>query len=447
VTALLAHRPAMLDAVISAARPERVGHVTSVAGLRIDIRGIDASIGDIVLIGDEAPARAEVVAVATGVVTAMALDSLDSLAAGTQARAHRGRMLVPTGRGMLGRVLDATGEPIDGKGPLMADGHVPVDNAVPSALDRARIDTPLCLGVRVLDTLTTVGRGQRMGLFAGSGVGKSSLMSMIARGTDAEVSVIALIGERGREVREFLEDDLGEEGLARSVVIVSTADQPALLRVRAAFTATRIAESFRDSGSHVMLMMDSLTRVAMAQREIGLSVGEPPATRGYPPSTFGLLGRLLERAGTAERGSITGLYTVLVEGDDHNEPIADAARSILDGHVVLERKLALAGHFPAVDALASVSRVAGRVTSAEQRHSALGLRRVLAARRSAQDLLDVGAYQRGSNPLVDAAVDHDGAIQNFLRQSVENTVGHEESWAALMTLVAALDATIEGGRA
>ena len=230
-------------------------------------------------------------------------------------------------------------------------------------MDRARIDTPLQTGVRVLDTLTTVGKGQRMGLFAGSGVGKSSLLSMIARGTDAEVSVIALVGERGREVREFLEDDLGAEGLARSVVVVATSDEPALMRLRAAFVATRIAESFRDQGQDVMLMMDSLTRVAMAQREIGLSAGEPPATRGYPPSTFSLLARLLERAGTAETGSVTGIYTVLVDGDDHNEPIADAARSILDGHVVLDRKLAVTGHFPSVDVLGSVSRVATKVNS------------------------------------------------------------------------------------
>jgi flagellum-specific ATP synthase len=274
-----------------------------------------------------------------------------------------------------------------------------------------------------------------MGLFAGSGVGKSSLMSMIARGSDAEVSVIALVGERGREVREFLEDDLGDEGLARSIVVVSTADAPALLRVRAAFTATRIAESFRDTGSHVMLMMDSLTRVAFAQREIGLSVGEPPATRGYPPSVFGLLGRLLERAGTAERGSITGLYTVLVEGDDHNEPIADAARSILDGHVVLDRKLALAGHFPAVDVLASVSRVASRVSSREHRALAGVLRRVLAARANAQDLLDVGAYQPGSNQLVDAAVDNQAEIARFLQQDLADLTPQAEAWERLSRLV------------
>jgi flagellum-specific ATP synthase len=431
-------RPAQLDAMLEAARPERVGSVTSVAGLRIDIRGLDASIGDIVMIGGEAPTRAEVVAVATGIITAMPLEAVDGLSAGTPVRTQRSRMLVPFGRGLLGRVVDGMGRPIDGKGPLLAEGYVPVDNDVPPALDRARIDTPLSLGVRSLDTLATVGRGQRMGLFAGSGVGKSSLMSMIARGSDAEVSVIALVGERGREVREFLEDDLGDEGLARSIVVVSTADAPALLRVRAAFTATRIAESFRDTGSHVMLMMDSLTRVAFAQREIGLSVGEPPATRGYPPSVFGLLGRLLERAGTAERGSITGLYTVLVEGDDHNEPIADAARSILDGHVVLDRKLALAGHFPAIDVLASVSRVASRVSSREHRALAGLLRRVLAARANAQDLLDVGAYQPGSNQLVDAAVDNQTEINRFLQQDLADLTPQAEAWERLSRLVGAL---------
>ncbi|HEV7956142.1 MAG TPA: FliI/YscN family ATPase, partial [Marisediminicola sp.] len=296
----------------------------------------------------------------------------------------------------------------------------------------------LQLGVRALDTLTTVGRGQRMGLFAGSGVGKSSLLSMIARGTEAEVSVIALVGERGREVREFLEDDLGPEGLARSIVVVSTSDEPAMMRLRAAFVATRIAESFRDGGAHVMLMMDSLTRVAMAQREIGLSVGEPPATRGYPPSTFSVLARLLERAGTGETGSVTGMYTVLVDGDDHNEPIADSARSILDGHVVLDRKLAVIGHFPSIDVLGSVSRVASRITDAEHNGVATALRRVLAARRGAQDLLDVGAYHRGSNPLVDAAVDHQHEIDAFLQQRMDDQTSGVESWARLKRLVDSL---------
>jgi flagellum-specific ATP synthase len=305
-------------------------------------------------------------------------------------------------------------------------------------MQRARIDTPLQLGVRVMDTLTTVGRGQRMGLFAGSGVGKSSLLSMIARGTDAQVSVIALVGERGREVREFLEDDLGPEGLARSIVVVSTSDEPALMRLRAAFVATRIAESFRDRGADVMLMMDSLTRVAMAQREIGLSVGEPPATRGYPPSTFSVLARLLERAGTAAAGSVTGMYTVLVDGDDHNEPIADAARSILDGHIVLDRRLAVAGHFPSIDALASISRVASKVNPPGHTRLAAGLRKVMAARKAAQDLLDVGAYQRGSNPLVDAAVDHEDEINLFLRQRMDETTPAAQAWEQLRRLAATL---------
>jgi len=437
MTTTLAHRPAQLDDLLRAVRPERVGSVDSVVGLGVRVTGISAAIGDLLLVGDGA--RAEVVAVARDSVTAMPLDAMVSVTAGTDVRSTGGPMPVPVGRGLLGRVVDAAGTPIDGRGPLRDVTRVRVDNDVPSSLLRARIDSPLSLGVRVLDTLTTVGRGQRMGLFAGSGVGKSSLLSMIARGTAAEVSVIALIGERGREVREFLEDDLGPEGLARSIVVVSTADQPALMRVRAAFTATRIAESFRETGSHVMLMMDSVTRVAYAQREVGLSVGEPPATRGYPPSVFGLLARLLERAGTGPIGSVTGIYTVLVDGDDHNEPIADAARSILDGHVVLDRKLAVAGHFPAVDALASVSRVAGHVTTAEQRALALALRRVMAARRGAQDLLDVGAYQRGANPLVDAGVDHEAEINAFLTQRIGQGSTADESWSALSQLVARLE--------
>jgi flagellum-specific ATP synthase len=319
---------------------------------------------------------------------------------------------------------------------------VPLDQEAPNPMLRARIDTPLQTGVRVLDTLTTLGRGQRIGLFAGSGVGKSSLLSMVARGTDAQVSVIALVGERGREVREFLEDDLGPEGLARSVVVVATSDEPALMRLRAAVTATRIAESFREAGQDVVLMMDSLTRVAMAQREIGLSAGEPPATRGYPPSTFSVLARLLERAGTAETGSITGIYTVLVDGDDHNEPIADAARSILDGHVVLDRKLAVTGHFPSVDVLGSVSRVASKVIPAEHASLAVGLRRVLAARRAAQDLIDVGAYRRGSNPLVDAALDNEAAINEFLRQGMGEPSAIAGSWAWLSRLSTRFD--VEG---
>jgi len=431
----LPHRPAGWDLVIGAARPERRGVVTAATGLGVRVAGLDAAIGELLLLGDGA--RAEVAAISGDGLTAMPIDSAAGLRVGDRARSTRSRMRIPVGAGLLGRVIDATGMPIDGKGPIIAD-RVSVDNDAPNPIERTRISAPLPIGVRVLDTLTPVGRGQRLGLFAGSGVGKSSLLSMIARGTEAEVSVIALVGERGREVREFLEEDLGPEGLARSVVVVATADQAPLLRVRAAFTATRIAEAFRDEGRDAVLLMDSVTRVAMAQREIGLAVGEPPATRGYPPSVFGLLARLLERAGTGPVGSITGLYTVLVDGDDHDEPIADTARSILDGHVVLDRRLAIAGHFPTVDALASVSRVAGRITSTDQRRLAVALRKVMAARRQAQDLIDVGAYQRGANPLVDAALDHAVAIDDFLQQDITEVAGIDDSWARLDALVTAL---------
>jgi flagellum-specific ATP synthase len=434
MSAGLLRRPAGLDALLAAVRPEREGRVASVAGLGIAIRGLEAGIGDLLLIGP-ARSRVEVVAVDGSTVTAMPLDTVEGMAAGMPVRSTGARMRIPTGPALLGRVLDGSGTPIDGRGPLVDPRMVPVDGPTPSPMDRARITQPLPLGVRALDTLATMGRGQRIGLFAGSGVGKSSLLSMIARGTEAEVSVIALIGERGREVREFLEDDLGPEGLARSVVVVSTAEQPALVRVRAAFTATRIAEEFRAAGAHAVLMMDSLTRVAMAQREVGLSVGEPPATRGYPPSVFGLLARLLERAGTGEQGSISGIYTVLVDGDDHNEPIADTARSILDGHVVLDRRLATAGHFPSIDVLGSVSRVASKVTSAEQRAAAAALRRVLAARRDVQDLIDVGAYQRGANPLVDAALGSADEIAAFLQQGMGEAAPAQDSWARLGALL------------
>jgi flagellum-specific ATP synthase len=300
---------------------------------------------------------------------------------------------------------------------------------------RSRIDTQLGLGVRALDTLVPCGRGQRIGIFAGSGVGKSSILSMIVRGTDAPVCVLALVGERGREVREFVERDLGPEGLARAVVVVATSDEPALVRLRAAFTATRIAEWFRDRGDDVLLAMDSVTRVATAQREVGLAAGEPPATRGFPPSVFGLLPQLLERAGTAERGSITGLYTVLVEGDDMNDPVADTTRSILDGHVVLDRRLATAGHFPSVDVLESISRSGRDITTAEQRGDAEVLRQLLAARRDAKDLVEIGAYVAGSNPLVDRALEKSAQIDHFLRQPVDHVADVAQSWAALHALV------------
>ena len=440
MSTVVEERPDRLAAALSAAAPARLGMVSSVVGLGVEVAGLDCGIGDLVTIGENPGVDAEVVAASRTGVHCMPLGRLVGVNAGTPVSSAGKPLLVPTGAGLLGRVLDGLGRPIDNLGPLRSARMVPLDNPTPSSMSRARITEPLQLGVRVVDSLTTVGKGHRLGLFAGSGVGKSSLLSMIARGTDAAVSVIALVGERGREVREFLEDDLGPEGLARSIVVVSTSDEPALMRLRAAFVATRIAEAFRDEGADVTLMMDSLTRVAMAQREIGLSVGEPPATRGYPPSTFSLLAQLLERAGTGERGSVTGIYTVLVDGDDHNEPIADSARSFLDGHVVLDRKLAVSGHFPSVDALGSISRVASRVNTPEHNRSAAFLRKVLSARRSVQDLLDVGAYQRGSNPLVDAAIDHEAAINTFLQQSMTQQTPVDQTWAQLDRLIRLLGA-------
>jgi flagellum-specific ATP synthase len=375
-----------------------------------------------------------VVALTTGGLVCMPFGTLHGVRAGATVEPLGGPLTVGLGEQLLGRVLDGLGRPVDGGPALHGLETATVDGTPPHPLRRARVDEPLALGVRALDTLVPVGRGQRLGIFAGSGVGKSSLLSMVARGSDADVCVLALVGERGREVREFLENDLGEQGRARSVVVVATSDEPALVRLRAALTATRIAEWFRDQGRHVVLMMDSVTRFAMAQREIGLSAGEPPATRGYPPSVFALLPRLLERAGTGEVGSITGLYTVLVEGDDMNEPVGDAARSILDGHVVLSRRLATAGHFPSIDVLESVSRVASAVTTPEQRAAATTLRSLLAAHREAKDLLEIGAYVAGSNPLVDRAVALEPEITGFLRQAASDAAPVAESWDRLHAL-------------
>ncbi len=428
---------ARLEAAISAARPRPVGRVRSVVGLSILVEGVNAAIGEAVTL--PAPSGelvAEVVAIDDDGLVCLPLGDLQGIRAGAPVEVAPGRLTIPVGPELRGRVLNGLGRPIDG-GPSLRDlARVPTAGTPPHPLRRSLVETQLPLGVRAIDALLPCGRGQRLGIFAGSGVGKSSLLSMVARGTEADLSVIALVGERGREVREMIEHDLGPAGLARSVVVVATSDEPALVRLQAAQTATRIAEWARDTGQHVVLMMDSLTRYCMAQREVGLSAGEPPATRGYPPSVFSLLPRLLERAGAGERGSITGLYTVLVEGDDMNEPIADAARAILDGHIVLSRQLATAGHFPSIDVLESVSRVAPKVTTAEHYGQANELRRLMAAYRDAKDLVEIGAYVKGTNPTVDRAISLKPAIDHFLRQDAATVAPISQSLAALATLVA-----------
>jgi flagellum-specific ATP synthase len=428
----LQHR---IAAARRAAAPQVTGQVTGVMGLSVTVRGIAARVGDLIHIGESA-VPAEVVALDRDRLTCMPLGELTGIGTGVEAIATGAPLQIAVGASLRGRVLNGLGVPIDGGPELAGCERVPVDLAPPDPLSRARVTEPMPLGVRALDSLVPCGRGQRIGIFAGSGVGKSSLLSMITRGTAAEISVIALVGERGREVREFLDNDLGPEGLARSVVIVATSDQPPLVRLRAAFVATRVAEWFRDQGQHALLLMDSVTRVAMAQREVGLSAGEPPATRGYPPSVFALLPRLLERAGPGSIGSITGLYTVLVEGDDHNEPIADSTRSILDGHVVLDRRLATSGHFPSIDVLESVSRVAGAVTSPEQRAEATALRRILAAYRDVRELIEIGAYVPGTNPDADRARALLPQINAFLRQGLDDPSTAAQAWQQLSNLLA-----------
>jgi flagellum-specific ATP synthase len=424
-----------LDGAQQAAAPYTTGRVRSVVGMSVMVEGVQAAIGDAVTLArPSGELVAEVVAIDEEGLLCLALGDLTGIRAGATVELAPGRLTIPVGDALRGRVLDALGRPIDGGPSLRGLPRVATSGNPPHPLRRAMVDSQLPLGVRVMDTLLPCGRGQRLGIFAGSGVGKSSLLSMIARGTEADVSVIALVGERGREVREMIEHDLGKDGMARSIVIVATSDEPALMRLQAAQTATRIAEWFRDKGRHVVLMMDSLTRFCMAQREVGLSAGEPPATRGYPPSVFALMPRLLERAGAGESGSITGLYTVLVEGDDMNDPIADTARSILDGHIVLSRKLATSGHFPSIDVLESISRVAPRVMTPEQIAQATELRRLMAAYRDAKDLIEIGAYVKGSNPVVDRSVQLRAAIDHFLRQDVANIAPISESLAALAML-------------
>ena len=408
-----------------------IGKVVQIVGLVIECNGPNVSMGELCYVHshfeDVEPLPAEVVGFREGYVLLMPLGETKGIGPGCQVVSAQKVLQVKVGPELLGRVIDGLGHPIDGKGPILCQKEYPIQADPPAPLERPVIKDSLYVGVRAIDGLITMGQGQRIGIMAGSGVGKSTLLSMIARNTEADISVIALVGERGREVKEFIERDLGEEGLKRSVVVVATSDKPALVRIKGALTATAIAEYFRDRGRKVVLMMDSVTRFAMAQREVGLTVGEPPATRGYTPSVFALLPRLLERAGTSAKGSITGIYTVLVDGDDMNEPIADAVRSILDGHIVLSRNIAAQNHFPAIDVLASVSRVMSAVVPKEHMEANRKLRALMAVYKEAEDLIHIGAYVKGSSPKIDEAVQKIDAINDFLCQGVFEVQSFEET--------------------
>jgi FliI/YscN family ATPase len=431
---------------------ERVGvygRITRVVGLVLEATGIDVGLGSLCRITNHSRDRsvlAEVVGFNERIVLLMPLGELDGIHAGAIVQPLGRSFGVDVGQALLGRVLNGLGHPIDGKGKLETTDRVSLAAEPPNPLMRETIDRPMETGVRAIDGLLTIGRGQRVGIFAGSGVGKSTMLGMIARHAQADVNVIALLGERGREVREFIEHSLGEEGLARSVVIVATGDQAALVRARGALVATAIAEYFRDQGKQVLLMVDSVTRVAMAWREIGLATGEPPTTKGYPPSVFANLPRLLERAGNGERGGITGIYTVLVDGDDFNEPVADAARSILDGHIVLTRRLAAQNHFPAIDVLDSKSRVKDLITNDLQKKSGGAMLRLEAAYREKEDLIMVGAYQRGSDPYVDAAIQYRHKVLDFLQQKPSDTSPYGDTYMALAQIGEQIEQSIQASR-
>ncbi|MCS7241158.1 flagellar protein export ATPase FliI [Candidatus Caldatribacterium sp.] len=413
------------------------GKVVQSVGIVIEAQGPSCRVGDICAIRSREGERevlAEVVGFRGERTLLMPLGDRNGIELGSEVIALGRRGGVKVGMGLLGRVLNALGEPIDGKGPFEVEGEYPLECDPPNPLSRRRIRDILPLGIRAIDAVLTCGKGQRVGIFAGSGVGKSTLLGMIARRAQSEVNVIALVGERGREVKEFIERDLQEEGLRRSCIVVATSDQAPLLRIKAAFCATAIAEYFRDKGKDVLFMMDSVTRLAMAQRELGLAVGEPPTTRGYTPSVFTMLPRLMERTGNFAQGTITALYTVLVEGDDMNDPVADTVRSILDGHIVLSRKLSFAGHYPAIDVLQSVSRLMPDITTHRHQAMAQKLREVLAVYQDAEDLINIGAYERGSNPRIDYALSMIDRVREFLRQGIEEPAPFEETMRRLEEL-------------
>lgn len=414
------------------------GKVTDVIGLVIISSGPNVTLGEICTIvnkSGEEVCKAEVVGFKEGKVLSIALGEVEKISPLCEIIASGQSFTVGVGEALLGRVIDGLGNPIDGKGIIDISSYRRIHNSPPNPLERNRIAEPLQTGVRTIDSLLTCGKGQRVGIFAGSGVGKSVLLGMIARNTNADVNVIVLVGERGREVREFIEKDLGEEGLKRSVVVVATSDSPALLRIKAAMIGTTVAEYFRDLGLNVVLMMDSVTRFAMAQREIGLTVGEPPTTKGYTPSVFAVLPKLLERAGNSNVGSITGFYTVLVDGDDFTEPIADAVRSILDGHIVLSRKLANKGQFPAIDPLQSVSRIMPDIVAPDHYKRSSTFNEILATYNEAEDLINIGAYVKGSNPQIDHALQKINPLRSFLKQDMKEKALFKDTIQKLKTLI------------
>lgn len=407
----------------------KLGKVSKIVGLTVESIGPDARLNDVCRITQNEPGRPDVMAEVVGFrdnrILLMPFENVEGIGPGSIVENTGSVLKVPVGDELLGKVVDGLGRPINGESLETMDSYS-VEAPPPDPMEREIISEVLPLGVKAVDGLITVGKGQRIGIFAGSGVGKSTLLGMFARNTKADINVIALIGERGREVREFIERDLGEEGMRRSVVVVATSDKPALIRNKAAKTATAIAEYFREQGKDVLLMMDSLTRFSMAQREIGLASGEPPVTRGYPPSVYSEMPKLLERAGTAGKGSITGLYTVLVDGDDFNEPITDTARSILDGHIMLSRKLGHKNHYPAIDVLQSISRVMNQIATREHKQLAGKLKNVMATYNEAEDLINIGAYKAGSNKNIDYAISKIEQVNGFLRQGVDEKFGFEE---------------------
>ena len=416
---------------------EKVGKVLRIIGLVIEADGPEASIGDLCYIFNsmnDKPVFAEVVGFQEKKILLMPLGSMEGLKPGAIVTNTKESMKIKVGDMLLGRVIDGLGEPIDSKGEIKSNIYYSTSQKISNPLVRKPIDEVITLGIRSVDAFSTVGKGQRMGIFAGSGVGKSTTMAMMARNTDADVNVIALIGERGREVREFIEKTLGDDGLKRSVVVVATSEQPSLVKIKAAFVATTIAEYFRDQGKDVLFMLDSVTRIAMAQREVGLAIGEPPATRGYTPSVFALMPKILERTGTSDKGTITGLYTVLVEGDDFNEPISDTVRSILDGHIMLSRELAHKNHYPAVDVLQSISRVMSEIATPEHKKAAGDLRNLLSVYNKNADLINIGAYVRGSDKNVDRALRLMDDINSFLQQTIDDKTDFDSTIKRLMEI-------------